>query len=66
MSEPEFAQTVDPSVTCDDSCNIHFGCDCGETVTRCVGGESLFPHGHGEDFGECAYRKSLSEDVLYA
>jgi hypothetical protein len=41
-----------------DKCGVHFGCDCGETITVCRGGNSRFPQGHGEDFGECAYRKA--------
>ena len=44
---------------CDNGCNgIHFGCDCGKTVTICKRGKSIFPIGHGEDWGECAYRQS--------
>ena len=40
---------------CDDTCSIHFGCDCGKYHTMCRNGWSQFPEGHGENLGECAY-----------
>lgn len=46
---------------CDNGCNgIHFGCDCGKTVTICKNGKSIFHSGHGEDWGECAYLQSIA------
>ena len=43
-------------------CGIHFGCDCGKVITVCRGSRALYPHGHGEDFGECAYRQSHPDE----
>lgn len=50
--------TRDHSEGCIGDCYWHFGCDCGKTQTVCRSGHSLYPQGHGEDMGECAYRQA--------
>jgi hypothetical protein len=56
--------TADHSEGCIGDCGAHFACGCLKTKTVCRAARSMYPQGHGEDMGECAYRQAHPKEEV--